>query len=274
MDYFHNADQDKIFTRCWKPSCEPVAVLFIAHGVGEHSGRYESLATLLNEHKYAVYSHDYVGHGNSSGERVHITTFQTYVRDIVQHIEMLKQSHTDIPFFLLGHSMGGTVATLVAIQEPELFSGIVFSAPGLLYPVGPIKRGLTRIISYFAPQLQLTGSQVDTISRDPDEVRDYLEDPLVWHGGLKAAWATAVLDAQYQIANDISRIRLPFITIHGTDDRMVDIASSQFLFDNAQSKDKTFEQFKGGQHKLLADLERDRFKQVILDWLNKHIMTS
>ena len=73
------------------------------------------------------------------------------------------------------------------------------------------------------------------------QVRDYLEDPLVWHGGLKAAWATAVLDAQYQIANDISRIRLPFITIHGTDDRMVDIASSQFLFDNAQSKDKTFE---------------------------------
>lgn len=73
------------------------------------------------------------------------------------------------------------------------------------------------------------------------QVRDYAEDPLVWHGGLKAGWATAVLDAQAQIASEVSRIKLPFITIHGTDDRMVDIASSKFLFDNAQSEDKTFE---------------------------------
>lgn len=64
---------------------------------------------------------------------------------------------------------------------------------------------------------------------------------MVYNGGLKAGWAKAILDAQTQIANEISRIKLPFITIHGTDDQMVDIASSQFLYDNAQSEDKTFE---------------------------------
>ena len=72
-------------------------------------------------------------------------------------------------------------------------------------------------------------------------MRACLEDPLTWHGGLKASWVSAMFNAQTQIASGISRIKVPFITLHGTDDQMVNIASSQFLFDNAQSEDKTFE---------------------------------
>ena len=73
------------------------------------------------------------------------------------------------------------------------------------------------------------------------QIRLILEDPLNWHGGVKAAWTSALFNAQTQLASGISRIKLPFITIHGTDDQLVNIASSQFLFDNAQSEDKTFE---------------------------------
>ena len=46
-----------------------------------------------------------VGHGNSSGEKVFIEDFQIYVRDVIQHIELLKTKYTNIPLFLLGHSM-------------------------------------------------------------------------------------------------------------------------------------------------------------------------
>ena len=46
-----------------------------------------------------------VGHGKSDGDRVHIDDFQIYVRDLVQHIELLKAKYTDIPIFLMGHSM-------------------------------------------------------------------------------------------------------------------------------------------------------------------------
>ena len=68
-----------------------------------------------------------------------------------------------------------------------------------------------------------------------------MNDPLVWHGGLKAGWAIEMCDAQSEICRGISTISLPFITIHGTGDTLVDISSSQFLYDNAQSEDKTFE---------------------------------
>lgn len=73
------------------------------------------------------------------------------------------------------------------------------------------------------------------------QVKAYAEDPLVWHGGMKAGWAKAMLNAQTQINSEISSIKLPFITIHGTGDTLVNIASSQFLYDNAQSEDKAFE---------------------------------
>ena len=70
----------------------------------------------------------------------------------------------------------------------------------------------------------------------------------MWHGGVKAGWVTEMFDAQNEIGKEISTINLPFITIHGTGDTLVDISSSQFLYDNAQSEDKTFEVCKCGVH--------------------------
>ena len=69
----------------------------------------------------------------------------------------------------------------------------------------------------------------------------YIDDPLVWHGGLKAKWSASLFDAQDEIERGISSITLPFITIHGTGDTLVDIESSRFLHNRAQSEDKTFE---------------------------------
>ena len=46
-----------------------------------------------------------VGHGRSEGDRVHVETFHTYVLDVIQHVERMKREHSDIPCFLMGHSM-------------------------------------------------------------------------------------------------------------------------------------------------------------------------
>ncbi|XP_065916459.1 monoacylglycerol lipase-like [Dysidea avara] len=131
--------------------------------------------------------------------------------------------------------------------------------------------GIVRAVALVAPQLIVHSSGINGMSRNQDEIRAYLEDLLTWKGGVKARWAVAIFDAQFQVAEGISTIKLPFITLHGTDDTMVDISSSQFLFDNAQSEDKTFERFQDGRHRLISDLECDRFKQMVINWLKKHI---
>jgi len=63
----------------------------------------------------------------------------------------------------------------------------------------------------------------------------------VWNEGLKAGWVKEMFDAQSEICERITAIKIPFITVHGTADTLVDISSSQFLFDNASSEDKSFE---------------------------------
>ncbi|XP_065918739.1 monoglyceride lipase-like [Dysidea avara] len=110
-DFFQNADSQKIFVRSWVPDCDPVAVLYIVHGVAEHSGRYENLAALLNENEIAVYSQDLVGHVKA-------------------------KYSSNIPFFMMGHSMGGLVTTLFTIQRPDLINGVVLSAPALVHAAG------------------------------------------------------------------------------------------------------------------------------------------
>jgi len=63
----------------------------------------------------------------------------------------------------------------------------------------------------------------------------------VWQGGLKARWSVALFEAQDEIDRGIRSFTLPFITLHGTGDTLVDIESSRFLNNRAQSEDKTFE---------------------------------
>ena len=46
-----------------------------------------------------------VGHGRSGGDRVHIDTFNTYARDVIEHIKDVKSEHPGVPCFLMGHSM-------------------------------------------------------------------------------------------------------------------------------------------------------------------------
>jgi len=63
-----------------------------------------------------------VGHGKSSGERVQIEDFQKYVRDVIQHIELLKAKYTNIPLFLFGHGM---VSHTVIITYVIIFANIL-----------------------------------------------------------------------------------------------------------------------------------------------------
>ena len=63
----------------------------------------------------------------------------------------------------------------------------------------------------------------------------------MWQGGLKARWSVALFEAQDEIDRGIRSLTLPFITLHGTGDTLVDIESSRFLNNRTQSEDKTFE---------------------------------
>ena len=72
------------------------------------------------------------------------------------------------------------------------------------------------------------------------QVEKYSKDPLNWHGGMKARWAAAILDAMEDIQKNISKLTTPYLLIHGDNDQVVKIESAHFLHENSPSTDKTF----------------------------------
>jgi hypothetical protein len=95
-----------LFTRCWRVSGTPRALVFLLHGYGEHSGRYESLAACLNSLGVSVYALDHVGHGQSGGDRAYVERLHHYVHDALTFIEGVQKSEefakNQPPAFLFG----------------------------------------------------------------------------------------------------------------------------------------------------------------------------
>ncbi|XP_068759093.1 monoglyceride lipase-like [Montipora capricornis] len=274
---FTNANGKKIFTKYWKPSDEPRALVFICHGFGGHSSRYEAFGTALTEQGYLAFSHDHIGHGHSEGERVQVDDFSHYVRDVLQHIDEVAADNTGIPIFMFGYSMGGTIAILSVLKRPSFFTGAVFSAPAV--QPGPAKISsclvfLGRIAAFVAPSYQIK-PPVDPsqLSRDPVQVEKYANDPLVWHEGLKAKWTAKILEAMNDIQRNVSKITLPYLLIHGDDDQVVLIDGSHFLQQHSSSTDKTFKVYEGGRHELLNEIQElsSKVLQDILDWIKQKL---
>lgn len=104
--------EGQIFSRCWAPD-EPKAILMIAHGMAEHSARYDAFARYLTEHGYAVFMNDHAGHGNSDGQRGYFAKengWECLLNDLHNLADEAKEQYPGLPFALMGHSMGSFLA--------------------------------------------------------------------------------------------------------------------------------------------------------------------
>ncbi|XP_044611136.1 monoglyceride lipase isoform X5 [Equus asinus] len=132
LPHLVNADGLYLFCKYWKPTGTPKALIFVSHGAGEHCGRYDELAQMLVGLGLLVFAHDHVGHGQSEGERMVVSDFHVFVRDVLQHVDIMQKDYPGIPVFLLGHSMGGAIVILTAAERPGHFSGMVLISPLVL----------------------------------------------------------------------------------------------------------------------------------------------
>ncbi|HDH97234.1 MAG TPA: alpha/beta fold hydrolase, partial [Proteobacteria bacterium] len=128
--YFASKDGLQIFYQSWRPRDRERAALCVAHGLGEHSGRYGNLVDKLVPRGFGVFALDHRGHGRSHGKRGHVDAFSQYIDDLDVFMDIV-QSKSNGPFFLFGHSMGGLIALSYAILYPEKISGVVSSSAAL-----------------------------------------------------------------------------------------------------------------------------------------------
>jgi alpha-beta hydrolase superfamily lysophospholipase len=271
-DSFQSSDGLSLFTQAWLPET-PRALVIISHGYAEYSDRYHAFASYLVEKGFAVYALDHRGHGRSQGEKVNVKVFSEYVSDLSRFVEFVRQQHPNLKRFLLGHSMGGTIASQMVLEHPHQVDALILSAPYLKNAVAvpAALLAVSGIVSRLLPALPTIKLDVSAISRDPDIVEKYKTDPLVYNGGTKARFGFELLGAGDYVLTRAATIKLPILVMHGTADRIASIEGSQVLFNTVSSPDKTLKTFEGYYHEILNDVGKEKVYDEVLGWLEKHL---
>ncbi|XP_074861375.1 monoglyceride lipase isoform X1 [Carettochelys insculpta] len=279
LPHMVNADGQYLFCRYWKPAGTPRALVFIAHGAGEHCGRYDDLAQMLTGLNLFVFAHDHVGHGQSEGDRMVVSDFHIFIRDSLQHIELIKKDHPDLPVFILGHSMGGAISILTASEKPNEFSGMVLISPLVVASpevATPIKVFAAKVLNFVLPNLTLGAIDPNVVSRNKKEVEAYTSDPLVYHGGMKVSFVIQLMNAIAKIERSMPKLTLPILVLHGSPDKLCDIKGSYLLMDTVQSQDKTLKVYDEAYHALhkeLPEVSTAVFKEI-LTWIDQKVSAA
>ena len=244
-----------LYYQSWLPSDEPKAVLLLAHGFAEHSGRYSHMADYFVERKYAVYALDHRGHGRSEGERVHVEQFSDYVDDLKTFFDIVQKENPGKQIFLIGHSMGSAITLLYTARYQDELAGMVTSGGGIN-------------TEGEAPQQRRPEGQAlptDFLSRDPAVIEAYVNDPLVYRGPVPTRLGSMMSD----VAAAVSMIALPALIMAGND--VADGARSQTLFEKLGSRDKTLKRYDGLRHEIFNEPEKLQVFADLEAWLENHL---
>lgn len=271
---FNNSENTPIFYHEWLPDSDSIrALVFIVHGYGEHSGRYRHVAEALTAEGFACYGLDHRGHGKSEGSRVFFTDLQHVVDDLLQFFNMIIARYSGKPIFMYGHSMGSLIALQFTLQNQSRLKGLVVTGTAItgdeLQPNWLIS--LAHTVAKITPQLRATPSlPVSTLSSDEEQVAIYVADPLVDKKMWKVGTASAMLRACKSIREQIPKLTLPLLVMHGADDELTPPSGSRYIEDHASSTDKTVKILDGMRHELVNEVERDAIIREIADWLIAH----
>ncbi|MFE0803675.1 alpha/beta hydrolase [Streptomyces sp. NPDC058812] len=238
----------RLTAREW-PAERPTYVALLVHGYGEHIGRYDEVAGVLTRHGAAVYGADHVGHGRSDGERVLIEDFEDVVTDVHTVAELARTARPGLPVVMVGHSMGGLIASRYAQRHPGELTALVLSGP----VIGDWELPRTLLALQEIPDTPVSPS---SLSRDPAVGAAYAADPLVWHGPMKRPTAEAFVRTLDTVAKGGDVGRLPLLWAHGDDDRLVPLPGSRVGVEQLSGGDLTERIYPGARHEIFNETNR------------------
>ncbi len=272
-DNFKGARGAQIHYKMWLPDWDPRALIIVVHGAAEHSGRYRRFAEHFLQYGYATAALDHVGHGHSEGQRGHVDRFSDYIESLDHFVQLLRQEYPGLPLVLLGHSMGGLISTCYLLQNQQDFVGCVLSGPAIKTDLEPPwwQRLLIQFFAAVAPRMGVLQLDANGVSRDPLEVQEYLDDPLVYGGKLSARKVSELFAAMQWVQEEAANIELPMLLMHGEADTLTAPSGSQYLYDHISSTDKTLKLYPGLYHEIFNEPERMQVFNDLQAWLDARL---
>ncbi len=256
----------RVVVRVW-PNPDARYVALLSHGYGEHTGRYEHVAARLVSDGAAVYAPDHLGHGRSEGEPALIENGEDLTADLHAVADLARSEHPGMAVVLLGHSMGGLIATRFAQQHAEELSALVLSGPVI---------GGNPAIEALAEMDPIPEIPIDPaiLSRD-STVRDaYAADPLVYHGPFKAPTVRALIAGVAAVAAGPGFGDLPVLWIHGEEDMLVPLASTREALARLRGPATEERLYPGGLHESFNEINRDEVLDEVVAFLGRALQGS
>jgi len=252
----------------WQGRATPRAVVQLAHGAGEHAGRYRARFQPLLDEGYLIYAADHRGHGLTSGMGG-LGDFgpggaAAAVADMAVLSRRIREERPDLPLVLFGHSMGAMFAQAYLPDHAALIDALVLSgtaAPG------------ERIAGDLNARFPEKRTAYDWLSRDPDQVDAYIADPLC---GIRftdnSARSFAELRTRPVTANLPTAVRgMPAYVFVGDQDPINDdLRRIHPLVEayRAAGLAVTTKVYEGGRHEMLNETNRDAVVADLLGWLD------
>lgn len=263
------SDGTRLAMRVWQAGGEPVGVVVLAHGLGEHAGRYDHVAAALGRAGFAVLACDHRGHGRSPGRRGH-ARWDDLLRDLGRAIARAQAEWPDLPIFLYGQSLGGALVVRYGQLRGEGVAGIVASAPAFRPAFEPPawKLAVARALAGIWPSLTMNNElDLTALSSDPDVVRAFRSDPLT-HRRISAGLALDLLAAGESALAAAAAQEIPMLLVHGDADRLTSFdASAQFALDAGSCVELL--RVRGGFHEPHNDPGREELLARVTDWLRR-----
>lgn len=266
----------ELYWQSWQPPGETEGVLLFVHGLAEHSGRYLNPVRHFVARGWTCFAFDYRGHGKSPGPRVHVDTFDEFLSDLAEGHRLARIRYPESKIVMVGHSQGGLLTLLYAESNPDHLDGAVVSSPFLgIHPDSKpsgFLRGTSRFVSKLTPKMMFSTAVDPThISRDPDVVQAYVDDPLV-SNQVSARWATSAADAHKKALSEASLMTIPTLVMQAGNDRLVDPDATRDWVASAPGDLVEYVEWEGYSHELFNEplLERRQVLDTMERWLDTH----
>ncbi|MFT5680223.1 MAG: alpha-beta hydrolase superfamily lysophospholipase [Myxococcota bacterium] len=273
-------------------------IVHIAHGMGEHGGRYARLAEVLTGSGLAVYANDHRGHGRTASEAdlgffAEQDGWQVVLDDLRSHIDRERAEHPGVPLILMGHSMGSFMAQQSMVDHAEVLDAVILSGtngrPPFIARLGRLlarmeklrqgARGKSPIIAAmsfddFNKKFRPNRTDFDWLSRDEAEVDRYIADPRCGFRCTNQLWID-LLDALDVFTTSAFQARmppsLPVYLLAGTRDPVGDngksVQSLAEALSTAGLTDVTLKLYEEGRHESFNEINRDVVMGDLLAWI-------
>ena len=280
---FRLTSSDGLCLACarWDSQGPAHGVVQIAHGMGEHMGRYASTIEVLVAAGLAVYANDHRGHGLTARSPSHLGEFggggfELLVQDLVRLSELARDENPDLPLILLGHSMGSFAAERYIIDHSHEIDGLILCGSGSLYGLARtalrVSAGSNLLNAAFEP----ARTPLDWLSRDQAVVDAFIADPLCF-ADLRPEALASFLGAAPRLSNPVAlrkmRCDLPVCLFSGSEDPVgQQLRGVHLLIDryrDAGLRNITCDFYPGGRHEMLNEINRRDVQTRLLGWISQ-----